>query len=78
MGAVESDPERRFAAATQRIERASTAVERARLLQASAVSELHHSGLTVAAIADRLGTEEQVVEALLAADAPPDAPPAVP
>ncbi len=74
VGAVESDPERRFAVATERIERASSALERARRLQASAVSELHHSGLTLAAIADRLETDVHVVEALLAADAPSDEP----
>ena len=52
--AGQSDPERRFAAATERVERASVALERARGLQVSAVGELHRSGLTVAAIADRL------------------------
>ena len=67
---AESDPQRRFAAATGRLERATVALERARRLQASAVKELHQSGLTIAAIADRLRTDEHLVETLLAADQP--------
>ena len=67
-----SDPERRFAAGTERVERASVAHARAQRLQVSAVSELHASGLTVAAIADRLETDVNFVESLLATDAPLD------
>ena len=72
-GARASDPERRFTAAAGRaerasvaLERASVALERARRTQASAVIDLQRSGLTVPAIADRLGVEVNVVEALLA------------
>ena len=72
VGAGTSDPERRFAAATERIERARAALERARQAQASAVTELHRAGLTVAAIADRLATDVNLVEAVLAADPPVD------
>jgi hypothetical protein len=67
-----SDPERRFAAATERVEQATAALERARRVQTSAVSELQEAGLTIAAIADRLGTDEHVVESLLAAEHPVD------
>lgn len=67
-----SDPQLRFAAATVRVERATVALERARRMQASAVSELHRSGLTIAAIADRLGTDEHLVETLVAPDQPCD------
>jgi len=83
-----SDPEGRFAAATKRIERANLALERANLaldraslsleraqrLQASAVSDLHAAGLTVAAVADRLGIDVNLVETLLATDAALDSP----
>jgi hypothetical protein len=69
-----SDPERRFAVASERIARATDALERARRLQVSAVSELQRSGLTVAAIADRLAIDVSLVEALLAADPPSDGP----
>ena len=41
-------------------------------MQASAVSELHRAGLTIPAIADRLGSDEHLVETLLAADQPDD------
>ena len=68
----ESDPQQRFAAATGRVERATIALERARRLQASAVSELHRSGLTIPAIADRLNADEYLVENLLAAAPPPE------
>jgi hypothetical protein len=61
-----SDPEQRFAAATVRVERATVALERARRAQVSAVNDLHRSGLTVAAVADRLAVDVNAVEALLA------------
>ena len=67
-----SDPQQRFATACNRIEQATAALEQARQLQVSAVSELHHSGLTIAAIADRLNADEHLVENLLAADQPLD------
>jgi len=67
-----SDPERRFAVATDRVEQANAALERARHMQASAVGELQQSGLTIAAIADRLGADDALVESLLAVDLPPD------
>jgi hypothetical protein len=69
-----SDPERRFAAAADRAEQAAGALERARQLQASAVSELQRSGLTIAAIAERLHADEQLVENLLTASPPPRRP----
>ena len=74
VGRGESDPVRRFAAATKRVERASGALERARRLQASAVKELHRSGLTIAAIADRLDADEHLVETLLTTDPADDGP----
>ena len=67
-----SDPQQRFAAATARVEQATNALARARRMQASAVSELHRAGLTIPAIADRLGSDEHLVETLLAADQPDD------
>jgi len=63
-----SDPVRRFVAASERVERAGKALERARRRQVSAVIELQRSGLTIAAIADRLGADEQLVETLLESD----------
>jgi hypothetical protein len=63
-----SDPVRRFAAATERVARATVALDRARSAQASAVRELQQSGLTVAAIADRLEAGDDLVEKLLTAD----------
>jgi hypothetical protein len=73
LAAAASDPERRFAAATGRVERASlslerarVALERARRMQASAAIDLQRSGLTVPAIADRLAVDVNVVESLLA------------
>lgn len=63
----ETDPIHRFTTATERLERARVALDRARMLQASAVRELHRSGLTINAIADRLGVDEHVVETLLSA-----------
>jgi transposase-like protein len=71
-GAGRSDPEGRFAAATERVERATVALERARRMQASAVMELHRSGLTITAIADRFCIGEHLVETFVAADQPLD------
>jgi lambda repressor-like predicted transcriptional regulator len=74
VGTRRSDPERRFVAASERAGRARVALERAQRLQASAVSEMRSSGLTIAAIADRLNTEEHLVETLLAGERPPVGP----
>ncbi len=63
-----SNPERRFAEATRRVEQANVALERARRLQASAVVELRRSGLTPAAIADRLRIADREVDVILAYD----------
>jgi hypothetical protein len=63
-----SNPERRFAEATRRVEQANVALERARRLQVSAIAELRRSGLTPAAIADRLRIPDRDVDVLLAAE----------
>jgi hypothetical protein len=67
-GSPGSNPERRFAAATRRVEQANVALERARRLQVSAIAELRRSGLTPAAIADRLRIADRDVDVLLAAE----------
>ena len=52
----------------------ASGARRAWRLQSTAVAELHRTGLTVAAIVDRLATDVNLVEAVLAADSPFDAP----
>lgn len=55
----------RFRSGSEEAQAADVALRRARALQASAVSELVRTGLTVPAVADRLGVHDDVVLELL-------------